>query len=464
MVEGRTHKPVVKPQVCQTCNVCVQGCPAELIPEFRKEEGSLRGALYGGKMGNTHRKGKKTDLPPCQEACPVNLETSAYVGLIAEGRFLEALDLIREELPFPGVIGRICHHPCQYACLREEAVDEAVSLCDLKRFVADYEVGKRDIPVPVPGKEKGKKVAIVGGGPSGMACAIELRKAGLSVTIFEASDRLGGMLCWGVPAFRLPRNVLEREVLLVEKAGIEVWCNTRVGRDVSFKEIRDTFDAVYIGCGAEQGAKLGIKNEDAAGIWTGVDFLRIVNESGNVAMGGKVVVVGGGNVAVDAALTASRLGAKEVRMICLEKAKEMPANAEEVEQAREEGVKIHAAWGPKRIIVEDGRVKAVQFKRCKAVFDREGRFKPVYNEKTTKTFDADMVIVAIGQAPEIGFLKGLEGMEVTAGGWIKADPSTLETSVAGVFAGGDIVTGPGMAINAIADGKKAAVAIELYLG
>jgi NADPH-dependent glutamate synthase beta subunit-like oxidoreductase len=463
MVEGRTHKPVVTRGVCEVCNVCVHGCPAEMIPEFRREMDSLRGALYSGEKVKPARTGKKTGLPPCQEACPVDLKTSEYVHLIGEGKFLEALDLIREELPFPGVIGRICHHPCQYACLREEAVDEAVSLCDLKRFVADYEVGRREMPAPAVGKDKGKKVAIIGGGPSGMTCALELRKAGYHVTIFEAGSALGGMLLWGVPAFRLPRDVLEREVRLVEKAGVDVRYNTRVGRDVSLREIQESFKAVYVGCGAEEGARLGIENEDAAGVWTGVEFLRIVNESGDAAVGGKVIVVGGGNVAVDTALTARRLGVKEVRMVCLEKPKEMQANKEEIEQAREEGVKIVNGWGPKRIVVNGGQVTGVEFKKCKAAFDKEGRFNPVYSEEATKVFDADTVIVAVGQSPAIDFLKGIEGLEMAAGGWIKADIETLETSVPGIFAGGDIVTGPGMAINAIADGKRAAAGIGEYL-
>jgi NADPH-dependent glutamate synthase beta subunit-like oxidoreductase len=424
---------------------------------------TLRGALYSGGRVKASRTGKKTGLPPCQEACPVNLETSQYVHLIAEGKFLEALDLIREKLPFPGVIGRICHHPCQYACLREEAVDEAVSLCDLKRFVADWEVGKRDIPIPVAVKDKGKKVAIIGGGPTGMACALALRQAGYQATIFEASNRLGGMLCWGVPTFRLPREVLEREVSLVEKAGIGVRYNTRVGRDISLKEIRESFDAVYIGCGAEQGAKLGMENEDVAGVWTGVEFLRIVNESGEIGIEGKIIVVGGGNVAIDAAIAAKRFGASEVRMVCLEKPDEMPANREEIEQAREEGVKISNRWGPKHIVARNEKVTAIEFKRCKSVFDAEGRFQPVYNEHVTKAFHADSVILAVGQAPGIDFLKWTEGIKMTDSGWIKADPETLETSVAGVFAGGDIVAGPDMAINAIADGKRAAAAIGKYL-
>ena len=470
MVEGRTHKPVIEPDACGTCKACVRGCPAEFIPEYRKEAHSLRGALYSGQTAKARSK-EKSGLPPCQEACPINLQTRHYTRLIADGKYLEALDVIREELPFPGVIGRICHHPCEEACLRGEKLDDAVSLCVLKRFVADYEVGKREIPVPVAGDQKGREVAVIGGGPSGMTCALDLRKAGYAVTLFEGHDKLGGMLYFGVPAYRLPKQVLDSEVSLVEKAGVDVRYNTRVGKDISLKQIYETFDAVYIACGAQRGAKLGIQNEDAKGVIGGVEFLgetgdqagKKPGENGPVEIDERVIVVGGGNVAVDAARTAKRIGAGEVRIVCLEKREDMPAGAWEIEQAREEGVKVLARWAPGRIIVQAGRVKGIELMRCTAVFDREGRFNPSYNEKITKALDADMIIVAIGQAPEVTFLSELEGLETADGGWVRADPETLQTSVPGIFAGGDVVKGPAMAIDAIADGKKAAASIDRYL-
>ena len=462
MVEGRSHKPVIDDSACRTCNVCVSGCPAEYIPEYRKEEQSLRGALYSGQRAKPCGR-EKMSLPPCRVACPIDLGTRDYVRLIAERKFLEAVDLIREELPFPGIIGRICHHPCEEACLRAKNLDEGVSLCALKRFVADYEVGKREIPVIEPGARKGALVAVVGGGPSGMACALALRRAGYGVTIFEGSDRLGGMLYWGVPAYRLPRDVIEREVSIVEKAGIEVRYSTMVGKDISLKEMREAFDAVYIGCGAQAGAMVGLEKETAKGVASGVEFLRRANEHRPEPVAGRVLVVGGGNVAVDAALTAKRVGAKEVRLVCLEKRAQMPASEWEVEQCRQEGIKIENGWGPKSIIAEKERVTAVEFKRCTAVFDREGCFNPSYSEGVTKRFDADRVIIAVGQAPQAAFLTELEGLEITEGGWIKADGETFETSLAGIFAGGDIVTGPAMAIEAISAGKRAAVSIDRYL-
>jgi NADPH-dependent glutamate synthase beta subunit-like oxidoreductase len=462
MAEGRTHKPVVETRECRTCMACVGGCPAEFIPEYRKEPLSLRGALYSG--GTRWIRGKgRTDFPPCQAACPVKVETRQYTRLIAERRFLEALDVIRKDLPFPGVIGRICHHPCEEACLRGESLDEAVSLCDLKRFVADYEVGKREIPILHTGEQKNGTVAVIGGGPSGMACALDLRNAGYRVTIFEGSNRLGGMLFWGIPAYRLPRDVLEREVSLIEKAGITVRYSTKVGKDASLKDIYKEFDAVYLGCGAQKGTKLGVDNETARGVMSSIELLRRTAEGQTVTIGRRVVVVGGGNVAVDTALTVKRLGAKDVWIVCLEKRQEMPAGKAELEQAAEEHVKILARWAPKRITALHGKVKAVELKRCTSVFDHDGRFSPVFDEKIKKALETDMIVTAIGQAPEVDFLRELEGLEMEKSGWVKTDPETLETTIPGIFAGGDIIAGPGMAITAVADGKKAAASIDRYL-
>lgn len=460
MVEGRTQKPVVAPDLCETCNVCVRGCPAEIIAEYRKEERSVRGALYSG--AKPRREGD-SELPPCQRACPVNLETRDYVRLIAEGKYLDAVDIIREDLPFPGIIGRICHHPCEDACLRGQKLDEPVSLCALKRFVADYETEKREIPAPKVGLEKNKRVAVIGGGPSGMTCALDLRRAGYAVTLFEGRDRLGGMLFFGVPAYRLPRDVLKRELSLVEKAGIELRFNMRVGREITLKKICADFDAAFIGCGAWRSAVLGIGNEDAPGVMGGIEFLGMVNQGDPARVGRKVIVVGGGNVAVDVALAARRLGASEVRMICIEKRSEMAAGEWEKGEVSEEGIKVSPSWGPAKIMTENGKVTGVECKKCISVFDKEGRFSPVYNEQVTKIFDGETVIVAIGQMPETDFLKGFRGLELTGEGWVRTDPETLETSIPGVFAGGDIIRGPRMAIDAVADGKKAALSIDRYL-
>jgi len=460
MPEGRTRKPVVIPERCEACDVCARGCPAVLIPEYRQETESLRGTIFSGAQAlpplGEHA------IPPCQAACPVHQETQHYLRLIAEGRFLEALDVIRETLPFPGIIGRICHRPCEQACVRGKRLDEPLMLCGLKRFVADYEVGRREPPPPPVGPQKGASVAVIGGGPSGMACALSLRRSGYGVTIFEKDKELGGALHWGIPAYRLPREVLRRETAVVARAGVEIRLNTSLGRDISLKEIRDTFDAVYLACGAQGARRLGMDHEAAQGVLSGVDFLRRINGGGPAKVGRNVVVVGGGNVAIDAALTARQIGTGEVTLVCPEGREEMLAGQEEVEQALVEGVIIRNGWGPRRILAEEGRVRGIELKQCTVAFDGSGQFDPRYDERVTTVLSADTLIIAIGQLPETDFLKGVRGVEVTPEGWIVADPVTLETGITGVFSGGDIVTGPRTAIEAIEAGQRAAVSIDRY--
>lgn len=461
MAEGRTYKPVINPEQCETCDICAGGCPAVLIPEYRQETESLRGAIFTDGHAALLCKGQV--IPPCQVACPVHQETRRYLRLIAQGRFLEALDVIRETLPFPGIIGRICHRPCEEACLRGECLDEPVTLCGLKGFVADYEVGRREPPPPPVGPDKGKSAAIIGGGPSGMACALSLRRSGYRVTIFEKEKELGGALSWGVPTYRLPREVLHRETAVVARAGVRLRLNTSLGRDTSLNEIREAFDAVYISCGAQGARKLGMDHETVQGALSGVDFLRRINAGMPTEVGRHVVVVGGGNVAIDAALTAKQRGAQRVTLVCLEGRDEMPAGPEEVEQALLEGVIVQNSWGPRRILAEEGRVTGIELKQCTAVFHESGWFDPRYDDQVATVLPADMLIIGIGQVPETEFLKGMKGIETTPEGWIVADPITLETGVPGVFSGGDIVTGPRTAIEAIEAGQRAAGSIDRYL-
>ncbi|MGD0230702.1 MAG: FAD-dependent oxidoreductase [Syntrophorhabdales bacterium] len=458
----RRPRRVVK-EKCTSCGLCAPYCPLEVPSDYNEGFSERSGAYINFPQAIPSTYSIDREIPPCVSRCPINLNARDYVGLVAEGKFLEALDVIREKLPFPATIGRICNHPCEDACLRGEKVDQPLAICALKRFVADYETGRREPPAPEIGQETGKKVAIVGGGPSGMACAIECRKAGYGVTIFEAREKLGGMLYWGIPAYRLPKDVLDRETSLVERMGISVRYNTRVGKDISLADIRKTYDAVYIGCGAQGGRGIGLSNEDAPGVMTGVEFLRLSNKAEPLDVHGRVIVVGGGNVAVDVALTARRLGKAEVHMVCLEKRDEMPASAWEIEQSIEEGIKVHTSWGPSEIRVENGRLAAIEFKRCIAVFDEMGRFNPTYNDGVRKAWDADMVILAIGQSPETEFMKELSGVEVLRGGWAKADAVSLATGAPGVFAGGDIVTGPKMAIDALSQGQEAAESIRRFL-
>ncbi len=461
MVEGRTHIPVIDEAVCGGCNVCISGCPAEYIPEYRAEPDSLRGVLYSGQAGKRDVRERK-NVPPCRSACPIDLATSDYVRLIAEGRFRDALHVIREQLPFPAVVGRICHHPCEDACLRAANVDQAVSICGLKRFVADREAHHAEAPSSVRRAPRGKSVAVIGGGPAGMTCALQLRRNGYAVTIVEATNVLGGMLYWGVPAYRLAKEVLARETAVIARSGIEVRYNTTVGKEIDLAAVRASFDAVFVACGAQRGAKTGIENEDAHGVMSGVEFLRAANGNTVPYIGRAVLVIGGGNVAIDAALTARRKGAGAVTIACLESRSRMPAGADEVRQAHEEGVAVRTGWGPKRIITGNGKVTGVELMRCTSVFDKSGRFNPMYDRDATMRIEADQVIMATGQAPDSNFLAGV-GAALGPGGWITADPETLATTIPGLFAGGDIVSGPGMAIEAIAAGKRAAASIDRYL-
>jgi heterodisulfide reductase subunit A-like polyferredoxin len=453
----------VLPDRCTSCALCAPNCPLEVTSDYNEGMSQRSAAYINFPQAIPSTYAIDREIAPCVNRCPVNLNARDYVGLIAEGRFLEALDLIRERLPFPSIIGRICAHPCEEECLRGTRVDQPIAICALKRFVADYEVGKREPPIPEPEADKGKRVAIIGGGPAGLSCAIELRRAGYGVTIFEAHDRLGGMLYVGIPAYRLPKDELAREVSVVEKMGVEVRFNTRVGRDIPLQEIYDAFDAVFVAPGAHGSRSLGIENEAAMGVIGGLDLLRSAAKGEPLQVGRKVFVVGGGNVAVDVALTAKRLGAEEVHMVCLESWEEMPAHTWERQQAAEEGVLIHTSWGPRRIEAAGGAVKGIEFKRCVAVFDEGGRFNPRYDEDLVLSYEADTVILAIGQAMEAGFVRDVPEVELLRDGRIRTDPVTHETTAKGLFAGGDAVTGPKMAIDAIAQGQQAAESIRRYL-
>ncbi len=458
----RRPRRVIK-EKCTSCGLCAPYCPLDVPADYNEGLSRRSAAFINFPQAIPSTYSIDREIPPCVNRCPINLNARDYVGLIAQGKYLESLDVIRKKLPLPGTIGRICNHPCEDVCLRGEKVDQPLAICALKRFVADYEIGRREMPTPEVEPDKGKKVAVIGGGPSGIACAIDLKKAGYGVTIFEAHEKLGGMLYWGIPAYRLPKEVLDRETSIVDRLGIEVRYNTVVGKDVSLKDIRADYDAVFIGCGAHGGRKLGLENEETSGVLSGVEFLRQTNKKQPIAVRGKVLVVGGGNVAVDVALTARRLGASEVHMVCLEKREEMPASDWEIQQAIEEGVKIHPSWGPMNIRVKDGRVAGVDFQRCSEVFDEEGRFNPRFDDCILKSFEADIVILAIGQSPETAFVREIPDLNIARTGWIQAEGLSLATSVPGIFAGGDVVTGPKSAIEAINQGQEAAESIRRFL-
>jgi heterodisulfide reductase subunit A-like polyferredoxin len=406
---------------------------------------------------------QKYDRAPCVRACPANLRGQGYVQLIKAGKFQEALALIMERLPLPGTIARICPHPCEDDCRRQE-IDEPVAICALKRFVAD-QVDWETLPVPEVDK-RDEQVAIVGAGPAGLTCAYHLALMGYRPVIFEAAPEAGGWLRFGIPGYRLPQNILEQEVAYIQKLGVEIRYNSPIGKGRTISDLltRDGFRAVFLGVGCQESIRLSVPGVEAEGVRWGGEFLKDSASGKSLQLQGKkVVVIGGGNVALDVARTAMRRGAARVTVICLENYFEMPALPWEVEEAQQEGTDIIFRWGVKQILTEGGKVTGIEMKAVTRVFDEEGRFAPVYDEELTFTQDCDVVSLAIGQKANLKFLTPEDGVELTPRGLIKSDPDTLATSRPGVFAGGDVVSGPFIAIAAVAAGRQAAESIDRYL-
>ena len=395
-----------------------------------------------------------TLMPPCQAACPLHMEIREYVDLIAQGRVMEALQVIRNSNPFPSICAYICSHPCEEVCQRGQ-VDKPIAIRALKRFAVEFG-GDRMIQ-PKAETTHEEKVAIVGSGPAGLSAACYLRKLGYPVTIFEAYSELGGMLRVGIPQYRLPREVLDTEVRRLIQMGVEIRTNTRV---VSLDLLFDMgYKAVFITVGANQSRRLGIEGEDKPGVVDAITFLREVNLGLRPSIGERVAVVGGGNVAIDAARTALRLNAKEINLVCLESRQEMPAFESDIQAAVDEGIILNCSWGP-RVIVGDDRVTGIEFIRCTSVFDAEGRFNPSFDESVKISFTAETVIIGIGQIPQIPEDFHLR---IGKGSTIRVDPITLTTNREGVFAGGDAVTGPATVVQALATGRQAAFRIDEYL-
>ena len=459
MAEGRTYRPVILSSRCHNCDVCLRGCPAELIPEYRKEKRSLRGSLYRGKHGEKILK-DKVPLPPCQEACAIHQDTRGYVALVARGKFKEALELIRKVNPLPAVCGFICHHPCEEACLREE-VDSPIPIRLLKRFVAEYEQ-KEGWMRRTPKKAKRKEILVIGSGPAGLSAANDLRLLGYGVTIFEALPVLGGMLAVGIPEFRLPRSILKMEIDGIRQLGVEM----RINHPFSWREHGKTFqtlgfDAAFLSIGAHRSLKLNVEGERLQGVLPGVEVLRDINLGKRTAMGKRVAVIGAGNVAVDVARSALRLGAHRVEVYYRRSREEMPAIPEEIEAAIQEGVRIHFLASPRKIIGRGNRATGMECLKMRlGDIDGSGRRRPVPIEGSNLKVVADTIIAAIGQRVDRKVLKELE---INQDGTVWVNPKTGETSMKGVFAGGDVVTGPGWAIDAIAAGKKGAQSIHRHL-
>jgi len=454
---------------CNDCKACIRVCPVNMFDDFNEGLCFRTAVDYYSPSPPVYNIFKE-DMPVCQRTCPINLDIRTYVGLIADGKPLEALRVIREKLPLPGSIGRICPHPCESACNRQY-LDEPISICFLKRFAADAELKEGIEPEYETPKEKyPEKIAIIGAGPAGLTCAYDLARLGYeNITIFEALPVPGGYLWVGIPEYRLPKKILKREVELIQKMGIEIKYNTRIGKDISFEELRKNYDAVFIGAGCHQGMKLRVPGEDeyyGKGIIDGVAFLKR-NAFGEIPESerkGRLIVVGGGNTAIDSARVAWRLGYEEVYILYRRTKKEMPANPWEVEAAEQEGINIQYLAAPVEIIGKNGRVAGMKCVKMElGEPDASGRRRPIPIKGSEYVIEAETIVAAIGQRTDLSFLGENHGIELTRWNTIAVDEETGMTNVPGIFAGGDVVTGPDIAIRAIAGGKRAAQGIHKYL-
>ncbi len=422
---------------CNGCRICVEVCNMDVLRLDTSQE----------------------EVPPCQAACPAGVDIRGYMYLLGQGDIDGAIRLIREALPLPAVTGHVCFHPCEIECARKE-VDESLNINSLERFIADYWLKEKAEPMP---RLHVGKVAIVGSGPAGLSCAYFLIRMGYPVTVFESMSEPGGMLRVGIPEYRLPRDILDAQINYMKDMGVEFRTNTTIGQSLTIDELKDRdCEAVFFAIGTQLSRRLEIEGIKLGGVLWALDFLRNVNLKREVEpLKDKVLVIGGGDVAMDAALSALRLGAKEVELACLESRDEMPAHKDSIQQVVDEGININTSWGPKRILGEGNRVTGVELVRCSSVFDKEGRFNPYFDEGVKKSIKADTVIFAIGQSPDLSLLP--QEINITREGTIAVDPVTLETSLVGIFAGGDAVSGPASVVEAIASGKRASVSIDRYL-
>lgn len=439
--------------VCTMCGRCEEVCP------------------NGYLIMDTTRGLRKLTPPelmpsaaPCQDTCPAHINVPQYLRLIAEGKPAEAYQVIREKVPFPGVLGRVCAHPCETACKRA-AVNDPIQICALKRYAADHADGAGNY-LGATAPDTGKKVAVIGAGPAGLTTAFYLRKKGHAVTVFEEKDKAGGMMRYGIPFSRLPEDILDKEIADITSLGVEIKLGQKLGRDFGIDDLKaQGYEAIFLAPGLQLSRKIQLEGSDAADVLWGVEFLKDVADGKPVVLKPKVVVIGGGNVAVDVAMTALRCGAESVTMASLESREEMPAFEWEIEEAVEEGVDLLPGWGPSRILTEGGSITQVELVQCTSVFDDAGAFCPMFGEDR-KIVDANQVILAIGQAADLGFAAERADAPVK-GGLLEVDPVGQAASQ-GVYAGGDASTKapgvPGTIIEAIAAGRRAASAIDQALG
>lgn len=463
---------------CVACGECVTVCPVNALklgpklcsvrPAVEKEYETPRDTEWGPDKWNPDYRTNRENVTeegtsPCKTECPAHIAVQGYIKLASQGRYKEALELIKRENPFPAVCGRICPRKCESACTRGD-IDDPIAIDEIKKFVAEQDLNAENRYLPKIKNNYDKKIAVVGSGPAGLSCAFYLAIDGYKVTVFEKERVLGGMLTLGIPSFRLEKEVINAEIDVLRELGVEFKTQVEVGKDITLEELRkEGYEAFYLAIGAQAGRKLGIEGEEAEGVITGVDFLRKVNLGEELDLKENVLVIGGGNVAIDVARTAARVGGKNISIFCLESAEEMPALKEEIEETLSEGIKINNSWGPKRIITENGKVTGVEFKKCISVFDENNKFNPKYKEEETMVVKADNLLLSVGQAIDWGDLLKGSNIELNPNKTIKGDPFTYQTREMDVFAGGDVFTGPKFAIDAIAAGKEGAISIHRYV-
>ncbi len=471
---------------CVACGKCVEVCPAGAVKLGQKlcdKEGKAieypkhplpSEQKWGEHMwdenyrDNNRKNTYDTGTAPCKTACPAHIAVQGYLKMASQGKYREALALIKRDNPLPAICGRICNRRCEDACTRG-SIDQAIAIDEVKKFIAQQDLNAQHRYIPekvVPSLEGAfhEKVAIIGAGPAGLSCAFFLAQKGYSPVIFEKNERPGGMLRYGIPSFKLEKDVIDAEIEIIQAMGVEIRCGIEVGKDVTLDQLRaEGYKAFYIAIGCQGGKKAGIPGEDAQGVMTAVDFLRTVAQDESYAVSGKTVVVGGGNVAVDVARTVHRCGADSVTMFCLEPRDKMPASQEEIAEATEEGVTINCGWGPKEVLTENGKVKGIVFKKCVSVWDGEGRFAPAYDDNDTRTLECDHVFLSIGQAIVWGDLLSGSQVELGRGNGPKADSLTYQTAQPDIFVGGDVYTGPKFAIDAIAAGREGAISIHRFV-
>ncbi|MDL2258790.1 FAD-dependent oxidoreductase [Eubacteriales bacterium OttesenSCG-928-K08] len=466
---------------CVACGQCVENCPmnamklgqkicsSEPVTENITTTRTPRNHEWTQKEWNADYRINReevvdTGTAPCKTNCPAHIAVQGYIKLAAQGKYTEALELIKMENPFPAICGAVCNHRCEDACTRGD-IDEPIAIDDIKKFIAQQDLNKDVRFIPKKRHDySDKKIAVIGSGPAGLSCAYFLAIDGYTVTVFEKEEKLGGMLTLGIPSFVLEKDVVDAEIDILRELGVQFKTGVEVGRDVTLDQLRNEgYKAFYVAVGAQLGRKAGIEGEDADGVVSGVEFLRKMNLNENERLSGKVVVIGGGNVAIDVARVATRAGASSVDMYCLENREQMPALEEEIETAQGEGITINNSWGPKRILSENGKVVGIELKRCTRVFDEQKRFSPEYDENETITLEADHVLLSIGQAIDwSGMLEGSAAV-LNRNNTIQVDDWTWQSAQPDVFAGGDAVTGPRFAIDAIAAGKQGAISIHRFV-